>query len=471
MANKKELLRQLPSVDEVLKTPEVKNLCEIYPRILVVEAIRQELDDIRTAFSSGSETSLKTSFDLPVLISKVKRDVEEASAPSLKRVINATGVVVHTNLGRSILSKKAIDAIVVIASGYSNLEFDVKSGERGSRHVHVSSLLCKLTGAEAAMAVNNNASAVLLALSTLAAGRGAIVSRGQLVEIGGSFRIPDVMRQSGAILKEVGTTNKTYISDFRDAITENTALLMRVHPSNFRVVGFSKEVSLEELVSLGREFNLPVLDDLGSGVLVDLSPYSLPEEPTAQSSIKAGADVVTFSGDKLLGGPQAGLILGKKKYVSLMEKHPLARAIRVDKFTLAALEATLSLYLEEEKALQEIPTLHMLTMSQSELKKTADRLAREIRTAVGQRMIIDSETDVSKAGGGSLPLAELPTAVVSIKPLHMTVNELEQRLRSGKPPILARIKEDKLLLDVRTIQESEDEAIIASLKQLSSGKS
>ena len=470
MAGKKELLRQLPSVDEVLKTPEVKNLCEIYPRILVVEAIRQELDHVRTAVSSGSETSLKASFDLPVLISKVKRDVEEASAPSLKRVINATGVVVHTNLGRSILSKKAIDAVVTIASGYSNLEFDVKSGERGSRHVHVSSLLCKLTGAEAAMAVNNNASAVLLALSTLAAGRGAIVSRGQLVEIGGSFRIPDVMRQSGAILKEVGTTNKTYISDFRDAITENTALLMRVHPSNFRVVGFSREVSLEELVSLGREFNLPVLDDLGSGVLVDLSPYSLPEEPTAQSSIKAGADVVTFSGDKLLGGPQAGLILGKKKYVSLMEKHPLARAIRVDKFTLAALEATLSLYLEEEKALQEIPTLHMLTMSQSELKKTANRLAREIRTAVGQRMIIDSETDVSKAGGGSLPLAELPTAVVSIKPLNMSVNELEQRLRSGKPPILARIKEDKLLLDVRTIQESEDEEIITSLKQIASGK-
>jgi L-seryl-tRNA(Ser) seleniumtransferase len=467
LASKKELLRQLPSVDEVLKAPEVKNLCETHPRLLVVEAVRTRIDEMRKAISS----SPKTAFDLPTLISKVKRDVEEAAAPSLRRVINATGVVIHTNLGRSILSRKAIDGLVAIASGYSNLEFDVKSGERGSRHVHVSSLLCKLTGADAAMVVNNNASAVLLALSTLATGKEAIVSRGQLVEIGGSFRIPDVMRQSGAILKEVGTTNKTYLADFRDAITEETALLMRVHPSNFRVVGFSKEVSLEELVSLGREFNLPVLDDLGSGVLVDLSPFGLPGEPTAQSSIKAGADVVTFSGDKLLGGPQAGLILGKKKYVSLMEKHPLARAIRVDKFTLAALEATLSLYLEEEKALQEVPTLHMLTISQAELKRTADRLAREIRNTVGSKLIIDSEADVSKAGGGSLPLAELPTAVVSITPINMTVNALEQKLRSGKPPILARIKEDKLLLDVRTIQEEEHRDIVASFERIVPRKS
>lgn len=467
MGNKRDLLRQLPSVDEVLKAPEIKSLSLVYPRRLIVEAIRTSINEARGRIASSS-ASVKT-VNLNTLISKVKKLVEEAHQPSLRKVINATGVVIHTNLGRSPLPQKAIEAMVNISSGYSNLEMDLKTGERGSRHSHIVSLLATLTGAESAMVVNNNASAVLLALSALASSREAIVSRGQLVEIGGSFRIPDVMRQSGAILKEVGTTNKTYISDFRDAIGENTALLMRVHPSNFRVVGFSAEVSLEELVALGREFNLPVLDDLGSGVLLDLVSYGMLDEPTAQSSIKAGADVVTFSGDKLLGGPQAGIILGKKKYVSLLEKHSLARAIRVDKFTLASLEATLSLYLDEEKALVQVPTLKMLTATQAELKKVADRLAAGIREVVGQAMLVESEKDVSKAGGGSLPLADLPTAVVSIKPLNMTVNELEQKLRNGKPPILARIKEDKLLLDVRTIQEGEDEEITTSLKKISHG--
>lgn len=463
MAEKKNLLRQLPSVDEVLKAPGIKTLSEAYPRRLVVEAIRTSINETRKRITSSS--SVKT-INLNTLISKIKKLVEEASEPSLRKVINATGVVIHTNLGRSPLSRKAIEAMVNISSGYSNLEMNLKTGERGSRHSHIVSLLTTLTGAESAMVVNNNASAVLLALSALASGREAIVSRGQLVEIGGSFRIPDVMRQSGAVLKEVGTTNKTYISDFREAIGENTALLMRVHPSNFRVVGFSTEVSLEKLVALGREFNLPVLDDLGSGVLLDLSSYGMLDEPTAQESIKAGADVVTFSGDKLLGGPQAGIILGKKKYVSLMEKHPLARAIRVDKFTLASLEATLNLYLDEKKALVEIPTLRMLTAAQPELKKVADKLARGIREVVGQKMLVESEKDVSKAGGGALPLADLPTAVVSIKPLNMTVNELEEKLRGGRPSILTRIKEDKLLLDVRTIQEGEDEDIITSLKKI-----
>lgn len=464
MTSRKDLLRQLPSVDEVLKAPQIKSLIQAYPRRLVVEAIRTSINETRSKITSSS-SSAKTTINLNTLLSRIKRSVEEAYQPSLRKVINATGVVIHTNLGRSLLSREAIEAIVNVACGYSNLEMDLKTGERGSRHSHIVSLLATLTGAESAMVVNNNASAVLLSLSALASGREAIVSRGQLVEIGGSFRIPDVMRQSGAILKEVGTTNKTYISDFREAITENTALLMRVHPSNFRVVGFSTEVSLEELVALGREFNLPVVDDLGSGVLLDLSSYGMLNEPTAQESIKAGADVVTFSGDKLLGGPQAGIVLGKKKYVSLMEKHPLARAIRVDKFTLASLEATLRLYLDEKKALLQVPTLSMLTATQAELKKVADKLAAGIRAVVGRKMLVESEKDVSKAGGGSLPLADLPTAVVSIKPLNMTVNELEEKLRSGKPPIITRIKEDKLLLDVRTIQEGEDEEIITSLKK------
>ncbi|MBI4733488.1 MAG: L-seryl-tRNA(Sec) selenium transferase, partial [Rubrobacteridae bacterium] len=297
--------------------------------------------------------------------------------------------------------------MVKVAGNYSNLEFDLEKGERGSRHSHIERILTDITGAEAAMVVNNNAAAVLIALSTLSHGKEAVVSRGQLVEIGGSFRIPDVMRQSGATLVEVGTTNKTYVDDYRAAVNENTGLLMKVHPSNFRILGFTHEVALDEIVALGDELGLPVLEDLGSGVLIDLSKYGVEYEPTVQESIEAGVDVVTFSGDKLLGGPQAGLIVGKAEYISAMKKHPLARALRIDKMTLAALEATLREYLDTEKVRENNPTLRMITMSSSELQTKADALARSLSIKVGDKFEISVEPDSSRVGGGSLPLAEL----------------------------------------------------------------
>lgn len=463
MASRRDLLRKLPSVDEVLKVPEIKTLAESYPRRLVVDTVRAEIGETRRRIASAALPRRVPS--LGGLVASVRRVVAEAYQPSLRSVINATGVVIHTNLGRAILAEKAVAAMVEVARGYSNLEFDIEAGARGSRQAHVSRLLTELTGAEAAMVVNNNASAVLLALTTLCSGREAVVSRGQLVEIGGSFRIPDVMRQSGATLREVGTTNKTYLKDFRSVIGENTGILMRVHPSNFRVVGFAAEVPLDEMVSLAGEFGLPVLDDLGSGVLVDLARYGL-SEPTVQESIKAGADVITFSGDKLLGGPQAGLIVGKKRYVDMMHKHPMARAVRADKFTLAALEATLRIYLDEKAALKEIPTLRMLTATRTELRRSAAELASKIKAAVGTSISVATSDEISRAGGGSLPLAELPTVVVALRPQHVTVNELEEKLRLGKPSVLARIKEDRLLLDVRTIQEGEDKQIVNVLKRL-----
>jgi L-seryl-tRNA(Ser) seleniumtransferase len=323
--------------------------------------------------------------------------------------------------------------------------------------------LCRLTGAEAAMVVNNNAAAVLLALSALAKGKEVIISRGQLVEIGGSFRIPDVMRQSGAKLREVGATNKTHPADYRGAITEKTGLIMRAHPSNFQVVGFSAEVGLTDLVGLAREYELPVLNDLGSGVMVDVTVAGLPEEPTVPASVAAGVDVTTFSGDKLLGGPQAGIAIGKKTYIDKMKKHPLARAVRIDKMTLAALEATLKIYFDEGAAVREIPTLAMLYSPLAGLKKRADKLAELVRAAAGDIAIVTSEEDTSKTGGGALPLAELPTGVVALKPRGLSVNRLEKALRGYTVPVIGRIKDGRLLLDLRTILPVDEDDIVAAV--------
>jgi L-seryl-tRNA(Ser) seleniumtransferase len=464
---KQDLLRKIPSVDELLNTPKIKALLKDHPRSVVVDKTRTVTDGIRKAIAKGTdERKAKDMAGKAVIVERIKREVDEYVRPNLRHVVNATGVVLHTNLGRSILADEAVVAVVEAARYYSNLEFDLKKNARGSRHSHIEELLVRLTGAEEAMAVNNNASAVLLALSAIAKGKEVIVSRGQLVEIGGSFRIPDVMSAGGARLREVGTTNKTYIRDYKNAITEKTALLMRVHPSNFRVVGFSHEAGLKELVDLGKETGLPVLDDLGSGVMVDLEKYGITGEPTVQNNVKDGADLVTFSGDKLMGGPQAGLIVGSSEFVSRLKKHPMARAVRIDKMTLAAMEATLRLYLDEKEAVKKIPTLRMLTERPQSVARRAKALASEIKTAAGKRVDVSVRSDMSKAGGGSLPLLDLPTTVVCVDPLDMNVNKLEERLRFFDPPILARISEDKLVFDVRTIQEGENGLIVKALTDI-----
>ena len=358
----KELLRQLPSVDEILKENRAKQWLETHPRILVLEAVRTAIDKQRKAILQSAEKGEgRQTVALSEVLDQAETVLHELSEPSLRPVINATGVIVHTNLGRSPLSEKAIQRVVEISRSYSNLEYDITAGERGKRHVHVEGILKRLTGVEAAAAVNNNAAAVLLCLNTIARGKEVVVSRGELVEIGGSFRVPDVMERSGAILREVGTTNKTHLKDYEKAINENTGLILKVHTSNYKIVGFTREVAPEELAKLGKKHNMPVMWDLGSGGFVDLSAYGAGREPTVQAGRDSGVDVLTFSGDKLLGGPQAGIILGKKAWLDQIRSNPLARALRIDKLTLAALDATLRQYLDPDKAAKEIPTLWMLT--------------------------------------------------------------------------------------------------------------
>lgn len=459
------LLRALPKVDDLLRRHEVTALVALHGRELTLDALRGALDDTRTRVRAGdlSEVSAES------IVAEAAARLAAIARRSLRPVINATGIVVHTNLGRSPLAASAVEAVAEVARGYSTLEYDVESGERGSRHVHVESLICRLTGAEAAMAVNNNASAVLLGLAALARRKEAIVSRGQLVEIGGSFRIPDIMRESGAKMVEVGTTNKTHLRDYENAITPRTALILKVHSSNYRVVGFTKEVPLEELVELGARHGIPVFEDQGSGVLIDLAKYGLPGEPTIGSAIAAGADLVSASGDKLLGGPQAGILAGKRAVIERLKKHPLARCVRLDKMTLAALEVTLRLYLDEERLLREVPTLRMLTMRPEELARRAEGLAGAIRDACGGAYVVATAPDVSRAGGGALPLADIPTTVVALVPRRGDVVSLEARLRLGEPTIVARIKDDRLLLDPRTLRPDEEPAVVAALVRAAEG--
>ncbi len=449
---KKQYLRKLSSVDEILQLSAIQVLVESYPRAVVVKAIRTVIDELRQAILLNKESTELDKLDLDPenLVPLISQMVEKSMSPRLKRVINATGVVIHTNLGRSILSSLAADAVADAAKHYSNLEFDLEQGERGSRHAHIEDLLSTITGAEAGMVVNNNAGAVMLALSAVAQNKEVIVSRGELVEIGGSFRIPDVMRQSGAVLREVGATNKTHVADYVRAVTPETSLLLKVHTSNFKILGFTTEVDLEELVMVAKENDLLVMHDLGSGVLIDLSQYGLIYEPTIQDSVKAGVDIITFSGDKLLGAPQGGIIIGKKKLVSQMKKHPLARALRVDKMTLAGLEATLRIYLDPEKAVKEIPTLSMILASDSDLSRKAKTLAAKLRKGKGEYQV-EVEKDTSVVGGGALPIEKLPTRVVSVTSSTLSTAELEKRLRESTPPIVVRVKEDRILLDVRTI--------------------
>ena len=455
----KSLLRTLPKVDELLKREDVAALVAVHGRMLTLEAIRDALNDTRDAVLAGALAEVAAD----VIAADAAARLEARSRRSLRRVINATGIVVHTNLGRSPLAEAAVEAVAEVARGYSTLEYDVATGERGSRHVHVEELICRLTGAEAAMAVNNNASAVLLGIAALARRKEAIVSRGQLVEIGGSFRIPDIMRESGAKMVEVGTTNKTHLRDYESAITPRTGLILKVHSSNYRVVGFTEEVPVAELVALGAKHGVPVFEDQGSGVLIDLAKYGLPGEPTIGAAIAAGVHLVSASGDKLLGGPQAGILAGKREVIAKLKKHPLARCVRLDKMTLAALEVTLRLYLDEERLFAEVPTLRMLTMTAAEAGERAERLARAIRDACGDEFEITTAPDTSRAGGGALPMEDIPTVVVALAPKRMSATALEERLRLGDPHVIARIRDDRLLLDPRTLREDEEAEVVSAL--------
>ncbi|NPV60645.1 MAG: L-seryl-tRNA(Sec) selenium transferase [Actinobacteria bacterium] len=465
---KKDYLRSLSSVNDLIQAVYRSRLMgsKAIPRELVTEASRTVLDGIREAIlAARDEMALEEiSTDTEELVSLVEKVVEEKLQMSFRRVINATGIVIHTNLGRSLLSRPALEALATAGAHYNNLEFRLEDGARGSRQEHLRGLLCDLTGAESALVVNNNAAAVLLALTTHAKGREVIVSRGQLIEIGGSFRLPEVMAQSGARLVEVGTTNKTYLEDYRRAITSETAMLMRAHPSNYRITGFTAEVGIKELAGLAGEYGLVVLDDLGSGVYVDLSEHGMQYEPTIRRSLEDGADLVCFSGDKLLGGPQAGIVLGRSDLVEAMARHPLARALRVDKLTVAALEATLRQYLDPSRALKEIPTLAMLTTDPETLRKRARLLAKKISS--GGAFEAEVVEDVSRAGGGALPMEDLPTWTVTVTSTSMKTSALEEALRKADPPVICRVREDRVIMDMRTVSDEEAELIASAFNEL-----
>jgi len=453
----KSEFRSLPSVDKLVSDERLKALEASYSRPFVVEVVREVLEEVRLSISRGEPVPSSDG-----LVKAVHDRVRTLAEPSLRQVINATGVVLHTNLGRAPLSQEAIAAMEEASKGYSNLEFDLDIGARGRRDVHVSSLLCRLTGGEDALVVNNNASAVLLALTALCKKREVVVSRGQAVEIGGGFRIPDVMRQSGAKLMEVGTTNCTYITDYEQAITPRTAALLRVHSSNFKVVGFAEEVAVGDLVRLGDENGLPVFDDLGSGCLLDTTKFGLSPEPKVPDSVAAGAALAMFSGDKLLGGPQAGIIVGKKQLVEKLRKHPLARAVRIDKTRLAGLAATLTHYLKGE-AEQKIPVWQMISMPLGEVERRAQEWAEHLGSLGA---VAGGESVV---GGGSLPGSTLPTRLVVVKGSPKArgpslVQELAQKLRTNRPPVIARIEGNALLLDPRTVLPDEDQAVVRALK-------
>ncbi|NLS77097.1 MAG: L-seryl-tRNA(Sec) selenium transferase [Chloroflexi bacterium] len=445
-------LRKLPSVDSVLQQPEAQAAVPIYGRELVSGAVRMALDEARQRVLGGAACPA-----MAEVLSAVADRLAALAQPTLQLVINATGVIIHTNLGRAPLSAATIAAMQQAAVGYSNLEYDLEQGQRGSRYAHAEGLLCRLTGAEAALLVNNNAGAVLLALSALAQGREVVISRGQLVEIGGGFRIPDVMAQSGALLREVGTTNRTRLRDYEAAIGEQTALLMRVHTSNFKIIGFVQQVELDELVRLGRERRLPVVDDLGSGTLLDTSPYGLTHEPTVQESVAAGADIVTFSGDKLLGGPQAGIIVGRGELVERLRRHPLTRALRVDKTAIAGIQANLLHYLKGEAA-REIPVWRMIALPLAELEARAQALAAQAARLGVAAQVVDGQSTI---GGGSLPGEMLPTRLVAL-PVR-GADALARALRRGQPAVVGRIEDDRLLLDLRTVLPGQDEALAGCL--------
>lgn len=460
----KNLFTLIPKVDDILDRDNIKELLKFIPRKIVLDSIRLEIEGIRTIIKSKVLLEDEILKEIDKIDIKIKNRSEERNAYKLKRVINATGVVIHTNLGRSLINEKIMDNVKEIAIHYSNLEYDLSTGTRGSRYSHLEDIISEITGGEDSMVVNNNAAAVMLVLSTMAKNKEVIVSRGELIEIGGSFRIPDVMEQSGANLVSVGTTNKTHLWDFENAINENTGALLKVHTSNYRILGFTSNVDSEELYNLKDKYQIPLIEDLGSGVLIDLSKYGIEYEPTVQESLRKGVDIVTFSGDKLLGGPQVGIIVGKKEYIQAMKRNPLTRAFRVDKFTISALEATLRYYLDEGVAAREIPTLAMLTMSQDEIENKAVQLKSKIEEKISDNsLIIDIEDNFSEVGGGSLPLEKLPTKCIVLTLNNLSTQEFENNLRKYSIPIITRLYKDRVYMDLRTIKDDEFPIVVEGL--------
>ena len=466
---KKELLRSLPKIDEVLMDERISALMERIPRETVVDAVRDSVETIRADILAGKITE-PSEMKLDTIIDRINHTANKMDIKSLRPVINATGVVLHTNLGRANLSDKAVEQVVSAARSYSTLEYDPEKGTRGSRHIHVENIIKKITGAEAAMAVNNNAAATMLVMAAVGRGREMIVSRGELVEIGGSFRIPDIMKESGSVLVEVGTTNKTRISDYESHINENTAALLKVHTSNYRVIGFTEDVSVRELRELGDKYGLPVIYDMGSGLMTDLSEWGI-HEPVVRDGLKDGADLILFSGDKLLGGPQAGIIAGKKELIDKIKSHPLARVVRVDKMTIAALEATLSEYGDRDRALSEIPVLRMLTKSRDELQAEC-LLLKGMLDEIGDpedgnpAYTIRIMDDDGVVGGGSAPDSRLQNVVLAIDHRTLSPDSIEEALRKGEPPVIARIKNDSVIIDVRTVDRSGYEIIAERFREI-----
>jgi L-seryl-tRNA(Ser) seleniumtransferase len=466
--NAREALRAIPSVDSLLRAHAIEELLSRAPRSVVLRAVRETLESLRRAAQESGGAATARSLDH--LAQEALRRAQALLEPRLRPVINATGVVLHTNLGRAPLAEAALEAAIRAARGYSNLEMDLPTGRRGSRMAHLESLLCELFQAPAALAVNNNAGAMLLALNTLAAGREAVVSRGQLIEIGGSFRIPEILERAGATLREVGTTNKTRLRDYERAIGPKTGLLLRVHPSNFAVVGFAEGVSRAELVLLARKKRLPLLEDVGSGAALDLRAFGLPEEPLLQEALREGVPLACASGDKLLGGPQAGLLVGSKRLIEACRGNPMARALRLDKLSIAALEATLRLYRDPEAARQAVPVLRMLSEPASSVRARAGRVLRGIgvdrATLAGAEVIACS----AEVGGGSMPLARVPSYAVALRAPHGKLEDLARALRVGSDPVLARIESGRLLLDCRTVDRAEVPKLIASLVKALEGE-
>jgi L-seryl-tRNA(Ser) seleniumtransferase len=462
----KEALRNLPAVDHVLELSKSDPFFEEVPRSVLIRSIRSVLDIRRRQIIEKDPAHIDELLADTAVVGAVKELVRQAQSLNLRTTVNATGIVIHTNLGRSLLAESAIEHLCAVGRRYSNLEFDLDKGRRGSRYTNVEDLICEISGTESAIVVNNNAGAVLLSLETMAACKKVIVSRGELVEIGGSFRIPDVMTKSRGILCEVGTTNRTHLRDYENAVDEQTALLLKVHKSNYSVVGFSAEVSLKDLVALGQKHKIPVMEDLGSGTFIDFSHYGLLKEPTVQESVSAGVDIITFSGDKLLGGPQAGLVVGKKACIDRIKKNPITRALRIDKLTLAALESTLRLYRDEEKAVQAIPTLRMMLQPIATLEEKAARLKKMLESAGRSRLTVASLDLVSRPGGGSLPLLELPSKGLGIRIDGLSSNAIEKSLRLSSPPIIGRIEDDMVVMDMRTLQDDELETIRSAIETL-----
>ena len=467
-AEQSELLRQIPSVDELLAQPRLAELSKRVDRNLIVEVARTVLEDLRTRITGQVATAILAEIspvacDAASLEERITALVERILARSLLPVINATGVILHTNLGRSPLPESVVEEFRLAATQYSNLEYDLEAGARGKRDVHTTELLKRLTGAEAAIVVNNCAAAVLVTLAAFARGGEVIVSRGELIEIGDGFRIPEIMEQSGALLREVGTTNRTRLADYENAINEKTRLLLRVHPSNFKVTGFTDKPSLEELVALSQRTGIPLVEDLGSGCLVNLTAHGI-NEPTVRQSAEAGVGIVTFSGDKLLGGPQAGIIAGKKDLIARVRRHPLFRALRVDKLTIAALEATLGAYLRA--AWDEIPVMRMIRATPLELKRRAENFIRELRPELPlDEVEIEVADGASLAGGGSTPAQSLPSKVIRIASARYSAAKLEQRLRRAPAGIsvIARVEEDRLILDLRTVFPEQEPLLVKTL--------